>query len=96
MELSIRGRIGVAKEAGGRSSRRAYQDRYTEILSEKNTGEVLLDETLKVMKMDATTPRPASPPSAEQTLGRQSIASWIDLLSGRPSPFRKLNLRPVY
>ncbi len=43
------------------------QDRIVEVLSSKNTGEVLLDEALKVMK------------GSEEPM---SCAQWVDLLSG--------------
>jgi hypothetical protein len=52
------------------SSRRRFplQDRTIEVIDDTLTGEVLLDEALKMMK------------SSEP----MSVASWIDLMSGRP------------
>lgn len=51
------------------ASRRRFplQDRTIEVIDDTLTGEVLLDETLKLIK------------SSE----KMSVASWIDLLSGR-------------
>jgi Golgi phosphoprotein 3 len=54
------------------SSRRRFplQDRVIEVIDDTLTGEVLLDEALKMMK------------SSE----KMSVASWIDLMSGMHSP----------
>jgi hypothetical protein len=55
------------------SSRRRFplQDRVIEVIDDTLTGEVLLDEALKMMK------------SSE----KMSVASWIDLMSGNlPHP----------
>lgn len=51
------------------SNRRKYPlcDRYIEVINENLTGEVLLDEALKMMKMSE----------------KMSVSSWIDLMSGR-------------
>jgi Golgi phosphoprotein 3 len=64
MELALRGRIAMVKD----SNRRKYPlcDRYIEVINENLTGEVLLDEALKMMKMSE----------------KMSVASWIDLMSG--------------
>ncbi|KAJ3119846.1 hypothetical protein HK098_005103 [Nowakowskiella sp. JEL0407] len=48
MELSLRGRISTVKEV----RKRPYADRLIEVVDERNTGEVLLDEALKLMKLD--------------------------------------------
>ena len=50
------------------SSRRRFElaDRLIEVIDDRLTGEVLLDEALKMMK------------SSE----RMSVGSWIDLMSG--------------
>ena len=60
------------------SSRRRFEltDRLIEVIDERLTGEVLLDEALKMMK------------SSE----KMSVGSWIDLMSGTfppppPPPF---------
>ncbi len=68
MELALRGRIGMQKD----SSRRRFPlaDRVIEVVDDKLTGEVLLDEALKMMK------------SSE----KMSVISWIDLLSGTQPP----------
>ena len=64
IELAFRGRISMQKD----SSRRRYplSDRLIEVVDDTLTGEVLLDEALKMMK------------SSE----KMSVSSWIDLMSG--------------
>ncbi|KAF7712554.1 Uncharacterized protein PECH_005073 [Penicillium ucsense] len=64
IELALRGRISMQKG----SSRRRFPlaDRIIEVVDDTLTGEVLLDEALKMMK------------SSE----KMSVNSWIDLMSG--------------
>lgn len=64
IELAFRGKVSMQKD----SSRRRFPlaDRIIEVIDEGQTGEVLLDETLKIMK------------SSE----KMSVSSWVDLLSG--------------
>lgn len=64
IELAFRGKISMQKD----SSRRRFPlaDRVIEVIDEGQTGEVLLDEALKMMK------------SSE----KMSVSSWIDLMSG--------------
>jgi len=64
IELAFRGRVSMQKD----SSRRRFPlaDRVIEVVDDTLTGEVLLDEALKMMK------------SSE----KMSVSSWIDLLSG--------------
>ncbi|KAF3393955.1 Vacuolar protein sorting-associated protein 74 [Penicillium rolfsii] len=64
IELALRGRISMQKD----SSRRRFPlaDRIIEVVDDTLTGEVLLDEALKMMK------------SSE----KMSVNSWIDLMSG--------------
>ena len=54
------------------SSRRRFElaDRLIEVIDDRLTGEVLLDEALKMMK------------SSE----KMSVGSWIDLMSGKSRP----------
>lgn len=72
IELAFRGRISMQKD----SSRRRFPlaDRLIEVIDDTLTGEVLLDEALKMMK------------SSEM----MSVSQWIDLMSGkhaeRPRP----------
>lgn len=61
MELALRRRIRVVRD--GR--RRNFPDRHLEVIDASRTGEVLLDEALRLIKGE-----------------RQSIASWMDLMSG--------------
>lgn len=65
LELAFRGRVSMQKD----SSRRRFplSDRLIEVVDDTLTGEVLLDEALKMMK------------SSE----KMSVSSWIDLMSGR-------------
>lgn len=65
IELALRGRIAMVKD----SNRRKYPlcDRYIEVINESLTGEVLLDEALKMMKVSE----------------KMSVSSWIDLMSGK-------------
>ncbi|KAH8791544.1 Golgi phosphoprotein 3-domain-containing protein [Hyaloscypha finlandica] len=64
IELAFRGRVSMQKD----SSRRRFPlaDRVIEVIDDTLTGEVLLDETLKLMKGSE----------------KMSVSSWIDLLSG--------------
>ena len=65
IELAFRGRISMQKD----SSRRRFPlaDRVIEVIDDTLTGEVLLDEALKMMKASE----------------KMSVSSWIDLMSGR-------------
>ncbi|KAI8898090.1 Golgi phosphoprotein 3-domain-containing protein [Globomyces pollinis-pini] len=61
IELSFRGRINVVKDP----RKPPFHERMIQVIDERLTGEVLLDETLRYIKTDT-----------------DSIANWIDLLSG--------------
>lgn len=58
------------------SSRRRFPlaDRVIEVIDDTLTGEVLLDEALKMMKASE----------------KMSVSSWIDLMSGKYSQLRNL------
>ncbi|KAK2034286.1 GPP34-domain-containing protein [Colletotrichum caudatum] len=64
IELAFRGRISMQKDASRR--RFPLADRVIEVIDETLTGEVLLDEALKMMKQSE----------------KMSVSSWIDLMSG--------------
>ena len=64
MELAFRGRISMQRDSARR--RFPLSDRIIEVVDDTLTGEVLLDEALKMMK------------SSE----KMSVSSWIDLMSG--------------
>lgn len=66
LELAFRGRIAMQKTPSRRSF--PLPDRILEVIDDTLTGEVLLDEALKMMK----------------TSEKMSVASWIDLMSGMP------------
>jgi Golgi phosphoprotein 3 len=65
MELALRGRIRMQKFVGQRAP--PLRDRIIEVVDDTLTGEVLLDEALKMMK------------SSE----KMCVTDWIDLLSGK-------------
>ncbi|KAF4624293.1 hypothetical protein G7Y89_g13880 [Cudoniella acicularis] len=64
IELAFRGRVSMQKD----SSRRRFPlaDRVIEVIDDTLTGEVLLDEALKMMKASE----------------KMSVSTWIDLMSG--------------
>jgi len=64
IELAFRGRISMQNDSARR--RFPLSDRIIEVIDDTLTGEVLLDEALKMMK------------SSE----KMSVSSWIDLMSG--------------
>ena len=59
----------MQKDSGRR--RFPLADRVIEVIDDTLTGEVLLDEALKMMKASE----------------KMSVSSWIDLMSGMPTPF---------
>lgn len=65
LELAFRGRISMEKDP----SRRRFPpaDRNIEVIDDTLTGEVLLDEALKMMKQSE----------------KMSVSAWIDLMSGK-------------
>ena len=69
LELAFRGRIAMQKTPSRRSF--PLPDRIIEVVDETLTGEVLLDEALKLIK------------SSE----KMSVSSWIDLMSGMPNTY---------
>ncbi|KAK7953871.1 vacuolar protein sorting-associated protein 74 [Apiospora sp. TS-2023a] len=64
LELAFRGRISMQKDPSRR--RFPLADRVIEVVDDTLTGEVLLDEALKMMKASE----------------KMSVSSWIDLMSG--------------
>ncbi|KAJ7302898.1 GPP34-domain-containing protein [Mycena albidolilacea] len=68
IELALRRRIGVVKDPGRK--RLPLPDRPLTVLSTRQTGETLLDETLKMMKQ------------TEDSGERMGVGTWVDLLSG--------------
>jgi Golgi phosphoprotein 3 len=62
MELALRRRIRVLREPG---VRQPFPERIVEVVDGAPTGEVLLDETIRLLKQE-----------------KNSISSWMDLLSG--------------
>lgn len=64
LELALRHRIAMVRDPTRR--RFPLADRYIQVIDEKLTGEVLLDEALKMMKQSEP----------------MSVGTWIDLMSG--------------
>jgi len=64
LELAFRGRVSMQKDSNRR--RFPLSDRIIEVIDDTLTGEVLLDEALKMMKASE----------------KMSVSSWIDLMSG--------------
>ncbi|KAJ7620700.1 Golgi phosphoprotein 3-domain-containing protein [Mycena polygramma] len=68
IELALRRRIGVVRDPGRKRS--PLPDRPITVLSTQQTGETLLDETLKMMKQ------------TEDAGEKMGVGTWVDLLSG--------------
>ncbi|KAL9942364.1 Vacuolar protein sorting-associated protein 74 [Verticillium nonalfalfae] len=64
LELALRGRVSMQKDPSRR--RFPLADRLIEVIDDTLTGEVLLDEALKMMKQSE----------------KMSVSSWVDLMSG--------------
>ncbi|KAH8923823.1 Golgi phosphoprotein 3 [Atractiella rhizophila] len=64
LELALRHRIAMVRDPNRR--RWSVSERFIEVVDERNTGEVLLDEALKMMKVSE----------------KMSVGTWIDLMSG--------------
>lgn len=74
LELTFRNKITLVNDPARR--RFELSDRLVEVIDSEPTGEVLLDEALKIMKND------------ESNL---SVTNWIDLLSGETWNLMKIN-----
>ncbi|KAJ6609043.1 Golgi phosphoprotein 3-domain-containing protein [Mycena sp. CBHHK59/15] len=68
IELALRRRIGIVRDPGRR--RTPLPERAVTVLSTSQTGETLLDETLRMIKQ------------TEDAGERMGVGSWVDLLSG--------------
>lgn len=66
IELALRRRIALVRDPNRR--RTPLADRIVEVLDDRQTGETILDEALRMMK--------------GQEHDKISINSWVDLLSG--------------
>lgn len=75
LELAFRGRIATAR--GAEQKRLDVADRTVVVLNTRPTGEVLLDETLRLIR---------DSPSA-------SVVEWVDLLSGETWNVMRINLQ---
>lgn len=74
LELAFRNKITLVNDPARR--RFDLSDRLVEVIDTEPTGEVLLDEALKIMKNDE---------------GHLSVLNWIDLLSGETWNLMKIN-----
>lgn len=74
LELAFRNKITLVNDPARR--RFELSDRLVEVIDTDPTGEVLLDETLKIMKNDES---------------HLSVTNWIDLLSGETWNLMKIN-----
>lgn len=74
LELAFRGKIALVNDPARR--RFELSDRLVEVVDTEPTGEVLLDESLRIMKNDE---------------GHLSVGNWIDLLSGETWNLMKIN-----
>ncbi|KAJ7186084.1 Golgi phosphoprotein 3-domain-containing protein [Mycena filopes] len=68
IELALRRRIGIVRDPGRKRS--PLPDRPITVLSTRQTGETLLDETLRMMKQ------------TEDAGEKMGVGTWVDLLSG--------------
>ena len=66
LELALRRRIAIVKDPNRR--RMPLPDRLVEVIDERQTGETILDEALRMIK--------------SQEDAKMGVNSWIDLLSG--------------
>ncbi|KAF8310254.1 putative VPS74-protein [Clavulina sp. PMI_390] len=64
LELALRRRIAMVKDSGRK--RYPLPDRFIEVIDERQTGETLLDEALKMIKLSE----------------KMGVGNWIDLMSG--------------
>ncbi|XP_006456326.1 hypothetical protein AGABI2DRAFT_195493 [Agaricus bisporus var. bisporus H97] len=67
IELALRRRIALVKDPNRR--RLLLPERLVEVINDRQTGETILDEALKLMRM-------------QQATEKLSVNSWVDLLSG--------------
>ncbi|KXN81006.1 Acetyl-CoA hydrolase [Leucoagaricus sp. SymC.cos] len=67
IELALRRRIALVKDPNRR--RLPTTERLVEVIDDRQTGETILDEALKLMKM-------------QQDTEKLAVSNWIDLLSG--------------
>lgn len=74
LELAFRNKITLVNDPARR--RFELSDRLVEVIDTEPTGEVLLDEALKIMKNDES---------------HLSVTNWIDLLSGETWNLMKIN-----
>lgn len=67
IELALRRRIALVRDPNRR--RIPVTERLVEVIDDRQTGETILDEALRMMR-------------SQQDIEKMSINSWVDLLSG--------------
>ena len=67
IELALRRRIALVRDPNRR--RIPVTERLIEVIDDRQTGETILDEALRMMR-------------SQQDIEKMSINSWVDLLSG--------------
>ncbi|TFK34383.1 GPP34-domain-containing protein [Crucibulum laeve] len=78
IELALRRRIALVRDPNRR--RLPVSERLVEVIDDRQTGETILDESLKIMK-------------SQQELEKLSINTWIDLLSGETWNITKIGFQ---
>jgi Golgi phosphoprotein 3 len=73
IELALRRRIALVRDPNRR--RLPLAERIIEVVDDRQTGETILDEALKMMK-------------AQEEVERMGVNAWIDLMSGQFSSRR--------
>ncbi|KAF5335422.1 hypothetical protein D9758_016907 [Tetrapyrgos nigripes] len=74
IELALRRRIALVRDPSRR--RVPVSERMVEVISDRQTGETILDEALRMMKAVQ------DPPGGQGGGEKMSVNNWIDLLSG--------------
>jgi len=77
IELALRRRIALVRDPSRR--RVPVSERIVEVIDDRQTGETILDEALRMMKSVQDPPGSTGGSAAGE---KMSINNWIDLLSG--------------
>ena len=75
IELALRRRIALVRDPNRR--RLPLAERIVEVVDDRQTGETILDEALRMMK-------------AQEEVERMGVNAWIDLMSGQSTSTRAL------
>ncbi|KAE9399359.1 Golgi phospho protein 3 [Gymnopus androsaceus JB14] len=82
IELALRRRIALVRDPNRR--RVSLSERLVEVIDDRQTGETILDETLRMMKAQQDPPAPPGAPAGSAGSGGEKLGvnNWVDLLSG--------------